>query len=501
MKSKWLMTAGAAVLSMGILAGCGAPTAEKLVDKMYEEPAESFVMDMEMDADVTAGVSGMSVNLTLGGSVEMEYDASEKDAPSTHVTTDLNYSAMGQKDTIKTEAYAITGEDEVVSYAKNPEDGTWIKSTAEVKENPFDEETREKMLEEIKGVFKTGTVEKKTQKVGSEECYVLKLNTTADAFSGILDIAFDAMGDEVEDSMKEAGMKTDDIVDILANINLDMTIYASKESGRCVQMSVDLAGTDAEGLVKEVTKMLADLIDMFGIDAESIELEIEALNFTATFSEWNEVEVEVPKKVEEEAVEAGGGYGFDDDLGTGETGEDVVGGTDVDIPDDTDAVAENPDGSVTLMDWMDNAVVDVFPRDGFELNQEYSNATYLSYNEIGGDVWDGGYSVMATTWLDWDDVVAEGDEFEDEDGKYYVREEEDGSIKMVLDLGIEHDGYPLYACVEGKMNESGEEFDYAWCYLCFEFSDDDDWVQVELPDEAIDWRNQDYQDVYNEIFQ
>ena len=51
------------------------------------------------------------------------------------------------------------------------------------------------------------------------------------------------------------------------------------------------------------------------------------------------------------------------------------------------------------------------------------------------------------------------------------------------------------------MNESGEEFDYAWCYLCFEFSDDDDWVQVELPDEAIDWRNQDYQDVYNEIFQ
>ena len=237
MRKKYLVTAGAMALSMGLLAGCGAPKADQFVDKMMENAEDSFAATIDMDIDVSVDF-GMSVDASANGGIEMEYDGSDKDAPAVHMTTDLKYAAVGQKGNLDTEVYSITEGDTVVAYAKDPDSGDWVKTEQEVKENPLDEETMNKIREASADVMKQGEVEKKAVKVNDEDCWVLKLDTTADAYMPIYDILLDAAGDEAEDALESTGVDNQTIENYLSYFNMDMTVYASKKTGRCPKRSV-----------------------------------------------------------------------------------------------------------------------------------------------------------------------------------------------------------------------------------------------------------------------
>ena len=512
MRKKFLVTAGAMALSMGLLGGCGAPKADQFVDKMMENAEDSFAATVDMDIDVSVDF-GMSVDLSASGDVEMEYDGSDKDAPAVHFTTNLKYEAMGQKDSVKTEAYSITEGDSVVAYAKDPESGDWIKTEQEVKENPLDEETMKKIREASADVLKQGEVEKKAVSVNGEDCWVLKLDTTADAYMDIYDIILDAAGDDAEEKLEDSGVDKGKIESYLSYFDLDMTVYASKKTGRCVKMEIDLAGTDTEGLMDQVKDDFGAMAGGF-IDLDSVSVDINAMSFTVEFTEWGDVEVEVPDDVVSKATDMGSAFGMDgDDEGWDDEGWDVDPDANVDVDpiddsavtfkDDDDALIINSDGSVPLFDYDGNYLCDVYARDGYELDEDFSVQTYISFDETGNGY--SSYSVCPGLWLDWDDVVADGELQESDGYDYYVVFGEDNgatTVKSVIDLGIVRDGYPVYATCEGTMNADNSDFDYASYSIAYRVDDDDNWVEVYLYGNDVEnWEADDFKTAYKEIFE
>ena len=503
MKKRLAVLLGAGALTMAALCGCGATT-ESIVDKMFEQETESFAMNMDMDIDVSAGISGMTLDVGMSGTVESEIDNSDEDAPSTHMTMDLKASAMGSSEKIKTESYVLTDDKEVSTYVKDPDTGDWTLTKAEVAENPVDKKSREKIIDEVKEVLKDSELQKKTEKKEGEDCYVLKLNTTADAFEGVIDVIWDSLGDDITSEAEEAGVGKKNIVKYLGFLNIDATIYASKKEGYLVAMDLSLAETDVDGLLKQASKDFGDLTSGLGLDLDSISVDISALAFNFTFSDWNDVEVELPKDVKNNAVEAGGfdfggdDFGGDDD-GWDDGGDDDGwddGGDDDNNTSSTSDLEYTTTGAVVLYDWMDEDVAYVAPLDGYELEEEYSSRSSLMYTDGNWSY----YYVGTTGWAEWEDVMQKGEKVTEDGYDYYVLM--DGTkCQMVVDLKVKYDGHPVIAAVDGEYDESASDFSYATYYITFEYGDGN-WCQVMLDSSKVsEWEPEDYIDAFDQIFQ
>lgn len=491
MKKKLVSLLGTAIVGMAALCGCGAST-ETVVDKMFAEQADSLAMTVDMDVDISAKFAGSDIDLALTGTTDLEFDSADKDEVKSHIKTDLKVSAMGESEKLKTEIYTITEDDEATAYLKDPDSGDWTYTTSEVEENPMDEKTIAKVQDSIKEVLKTAELQKKTEKIGDEECYVLRLDTTADSFGGCFDAVWDTLDDDMKDEAEDAGFDMDKVKDYLSYFKTDITIYTSKKSGKAVKMIVDMTGTDTEGLLGQVEDDFGDMLDMFGVDIDDIDLTIDSMKFDITYSSWNEVTVEIPKKVKDNATEAGL---FADDFDDFSDFDDF---DDFDDSDDQGGNASgdlvNPDGSITLYSYMDKPIIDVNVPNGYELS-EYASNTWVQFTN---DDWES-ISVSEVFWLDWDDVVNEGEQYESDGYYYYSVVDDDGNIKMVIDLDEERDGYPVYATLEGKLDDNNK-LSYADLTIAFRYDDDDDWVEVYLPDSSQEWDTSKFIDVYHQLF-
>ena len=515
MRKKYVVAVSAMALSMGLLAGCGAPKTEDFVDKMMSTQEDSYAADFDMDIDLSANV-GMDVDLSLSGSGSMECDVTDKNAPQTHVTMDLKYSAMGSSDKVSTEVYTVSEDDQLVAYTYDSESDSWTKMASEVAENPLDEKTIGEIKDAVADVLKTGEVEKKPVDVNGEACWVLKLNTNADAFADVYEIVVKAVGEDAEEAMEDAGVDKEMIETYLGFFNLDMTYYCSKKDGHLVKTEVDMSGSDTQGLVDQVNDDFGSMLSMLGVDMSTVTLDVNKLSFTCEFTEWGNVEVEVPQKVVDEAVDPYAGLSTAPDLDVDfADDEDLDVNTDdalvTDDTDDTDAdsddsdseasVTANADGTFSLYDWDDNYLCDVNMLDGYELDENWSEPTYLSFE--GAD-WES-YTVCCDYKTGWDEVVANGEIQKEDDGDYYVLTEEedaDGDIemKMVLDLGIEKDGNPVYAAVDGYLNDDQTDFKYASYYISYPYDDEDHWVSINLHMDGVeDWGADDFKSFYEEV--
>ena len=103
-------------------------------------------------------------------------------------------------------------------------------------------------------------------------------------------------------------------------------------------------------------------------------------------------------------------------------------------------------------------------------------------------------------------MVAEGELHEEDDGDYYVvfgeNDDKQTTVKSVIDLGIERDGYPVYATCDATMNADNSGFEYSTYTLAFRVDDDDNWVEVYLYEDDIeDWSADQFKEVYEEIFE
>ena len=495
---------------MAALCGCGA-TKEQIVDKMFDEQAESYVMNAEIDADVSLGVSGMTVDAGFSGSIESEIDNSDEDAPAIHMSIDGKATVMGSSQKFSTESYIITEDDGVTTYVKDPDSGEWASTTAEVEENPLDKKTRDKLIEEVKDVIKeNGELQKKTEKKEGEDCYVIKFNTTFDSFEGVIDVIWEAAGEEATSQLEDADVDKKTILKYLSYFNVDATFYASKKNGYLVAADMSLADSDVDGLLKQAQKDFGSMTSGLGLDLSSISVEISALDMSYTFSDWGDVEVEIPKDVKNNASNVDLGNILDGDgmIDDGDDGDDWVDGgddddddddVDVNVPidtDDEDGVKINSDGTVTLYDWMDINVADVASLKGFELQKDYSTNNSLMYSDGSWSY----YYVGTTGWADWEDVMKNGEKVTEDGYDYYVVM--DGSnCKMVMDLGVKYDGHPVIAAVDGEYDEDASDFSYATYYITFEYNDGS-WCQVMLDSSKVkEWEPEDYIDAFDQIFQ
>ena len=500
---------------MAVLCGCGA-TKEQIVDKMFDEQAESMVMNMDVDADVSLGMSGMNMDVGFSGSVESEVDNSDEDAPKMHMSVDAKVSAMGSSEKVKTESYVITDDDEVTTYVKDPDTGDWSYTTAEVAENPLDKKTRDKFIEEVKDVLKeNGDLQKKTEKKEGEDCYVLKFNTTFDSFDGVIDIIWEAAGEDITSELEDADVDKKTILKYLSYFNVDATFYASKKNGYLVAADISLADSDVDGLLKQAQKDFGDMTSGMGLDLSSISVDISALSMSMTFSDWGDAEVEVPKDVKNNATDMnlgnildGDDFGGDDDDDYDDDdvypldGDDDDDDGDDDGDDDMDSDSDikvNSDGSVTLYDYYDNSIVDVYPIKGYSLSPDWSSK-YMYYFE--SDTSYASYSVATANWVAWNDVLQNGEKVESDGYEYYVvMDEDDSACQMVVDLGLKMDGNTVYAAVDGDYDKDAGEFSYGSYYIVYEY-DTDKWVQINVSglEDVAEWEPEDFIDVFEQTF-
>ncbi len=397
MKKAVKMLAAAGVLSLGILTGCGATT-ESVVEKMFETEMNSFAADSDIAVDVELSVGeGMSFDANVKGTVTMEMMSEDEENSAVHMLSDLTVKAMGEKRDVDYEAYTITEDGETTMYTYDADEDVWYFEVSELTEG-LDERTMGKIRDAVKDVLLEAALEKKLEDVNGEKCYVLKLDTTLDAFSKVIEIAYKASADAIEETGVDFSL--DDIEDILETIHVNLTYYVSKDNGYLARTVIDLSETDGDDLVDAINEAYGDMFGGF-IDFDEVAIDISSLSFDITYSGVNDTDVSVPRDVEKNAVEKAS-FDWDDEYA------DFGDNTDLDSvdtvyveepaatdPDVTDYGYDNYDGSVyvdfdgsvELRSYYDDSyLMWVYPiDDNWEADTIYSSNNRIYFNYQGNE--------------------------------------------------------------------------------------------------------------------
>ncbi len=509
---KVLSLALAAGLSASILSGCSLfMNTQKVVDKMFESQPESATNEMEFDVGISYASQGMSMDFAVSGDAEAEV---VKDGEDT-----MTHSIMNAKLTIpemlknmigddipkySTELYTTGDSSEQTVYIYNSEDKEWRMNTTEVGKG-LDEEKIEEMEDALKQVLYKAELQKKTEKVGGENCYVLKLNTTGEDFEDILDVMLtieDENGQSLKDAIEDSGDVTvKDIKSMLQYVQVDATIYASKKNGYCVSCEVDLSETDLAGMVKRGMDIAGvsedDLGGMFSPDG----LSFTSFYFRNTASDINDTEVDIPDDVKDEAEENssnsalpgdGGdvwdgsgdiriddGNGYDDGSDAGNTGSTTTTATDLDI---------NADGSVNFA--YDGGVITLYPYADYELNMTYSDSYSLYYENA-----------------DWASYYVS--KYAPYDFKQFTEDETyvpDGFVSYSAEYDLYSDsimvnGTYVIVAIEEKEENDGWKYKYAYILVPYEDSwGDEEALTISFSSSDVDnWTLDDVKKAASEI--
>ena len=327
MKKKLAILTGALSLTFVVLTGCGkTPSAEEILDGMYEAEIESADFELSADVDVEAGDYAFEAGADLSGSYSED---------AYYIDGKVSYNVMGQKDSMDVEAYMLMDGSDVTAYYNT--DGTWYVTETSTDDAgvdvALDDKTMEKMQDAAKELFAGAKVEKKTEEVGDEECYVLTVEPTGEEYvafmNEVVKIAdcedeWEEACDTIED---ELDVKMEDVLDL---INLKATLYVSKENGYAVKSEVDLSGIDVEGIIG-LSSDIEDALDDMDMSADDIK--INALSVVVEYSNINDAEVEVPDDVIENAVDP---YAWYDDYSYDDYDDDDYDDYDDDDYDDYD---------------------------------------------------------------------------------------------------------------------------------------------------------------------
>ena len=361
MKKKLAILTGALSLTFVVLTGCAGktPSAEEILDGMYDAEIESAGFELSADVDVEAGDYAFEASADLSG-------AFAEDAY--YVDGKVSYNVMGQKDSMDVEAYMLMDGDDVTAYYNT--DGTWYVTEGSTEDAgvELDDKTLDSIKDATKELFASAEVEKKTEEVGDEECYVLTVEPSGEEYVAFMNevVKLADAEDEWEeacDTMKdELDVEIEDVLDLL---NMKATLYVSKENGYAVKSEVDLSGIDIAGIIA-LSEDIEDGLDSMDMSADDIK--INALSVVVEYSDINDTEVEVPDDVIDEAVDP---YAWDyDDYDWDDYDDDDY---DDDYDDDDDDYT-----SYTSSDWYSEEdgwfILADYWTDGDVFQREYSIA-------------------------------------------------------------------------------------------------------------------------------
>lgn len=339
---------------------------------MFETEIESATSNVTIEIEASVG----DYDVELSGEADVEYAEENY-----HADGKADYDFNGVSGDVEGEAYSIIDDDTATVYY-NYGDG-WYMEEEDTEDAGIDTKAVGKIKDAAQELLSAGKVESKKAEVSGEKCYVIDVNPTGEECADFLKAVAKAGGysddwsdlcDEIED---EYDIKVEDI---LGCLNFKMTLYVSVKNGYCMQAVLDMSGFDAEALA-ELSDDLAD--DLEDIDLDLSEVEISKASVTVTMSDINDTEVEVPKKVKEEAEENASYDDYDDsnlwatDDGNTyyieDTTTDINGTTDTTDDTATETTDYSDADSFELRDYDGNYVMTINLPDGYVFDTEYSD--------------------------------------------------------------------------------------------------------------------------------
>lgn len=273
------------VMVMTVLTGCGKKvTAESVFTEMTDKvnAIESATVNLKFDVAITAKAEG--VEMPINATADLDFVTQETVAG---MNGTMSYSLLGMEQSIPLDMYFQYSEDKttITTYGKGAEDDEWSKSTLTNEEN-LDAELIKKVesltsadiLDLMGGTL---VLDEELVKVNDKDCYKLsgKLNLKT-----AYDFIISKLGDEV---LPTADAEFDPEILAKADIPFVATVY--KDDMLPATYEINLADT--------LANYSEDINALMG---EGGALSFDTLKITASYSDYNNTSVEIPK----EALEA-----------------------------------------------------------------------------------------------------------------------------------------------------------------------------------------------------
>ncbi len=294
MKKRLCRIAFGLLVGMTCLQGCGKPTAEGILNKAAEklnnkshsvkhETELKLGLDTEdlialseaeeMD-EMTAGLMRALLGDTLNLSFDIE-GTDEVEKEKSHYSAQTSSSLLGIDSTSKTEIYTVTRTDGVYTYMSTDNDEwtyTVDEKSGKMSDSYFDELKKSFVLREQDGKIVT-------KEINGVECF-------------ILEGAFDSENEDAvkyvkEQLTKEMGIAAAETEAEVKDIDIEIKIYVGKKEMVPVQTSIDID----------------ELNVLYKSDDQEISISMDGTEATLIYSDWDNITVEIPEKIIEEAKE------------------------------------------------------------------------------------------------------------------------------------------------------------------------------------------------------
>ncbi len=516
MKKKLMVLAMALGLSVAVLTGCSKPTVESLVDGMYEDSMDSQTAEMDMDMVLSLKASGVSADVSVGGSFEIQSSGLSGDgAQTSYVNGDISLDAMGSSENVGFEVYTVMEDDTVTTYLYNEDQDTWYKAEAEADDSEsMDQETADEITEAMKNVIKeNGELAEDTEEVEGEECYVITATIAGDDFATVCE----PLKDTLNDAMEDAGMDLD-MLSLFEYLSMDVTYYISKDTGYQVKSEIDMSATDLYGMVEQIVTDLG--LGDYGVMDEIEDISFSECKFSCVMSDVNETEVEVPDDVIDNAEEVDESTDISNIVG-GIGGSDITDPVEPDPvePDPNEPDPNEPDPDETDPNGQDAGETDewylgdrfIFNKcdeteeflcevqipDDYTYDEEFSDPEggYVSLDRADGNGWIFVYNeALSPTYFG----LIDGELPVDEYSELEVFQNYEIETKVI---GTAFGGSDVLLAIE---NYEEDGYTYENTYICIEYSDGGyiEYLTVDCTsmDDLAEWTDSDYLKLAVDLF-
>lgn len=262
------------VMAATLLAGCGKEpvTAESLLENTRSKLYTSFDMDMTMSLKMTTHVDAGAVG-TLSMDAETYLDANMKcDLNTSFTSGEMTMKMMGFSYSVPVTSYMQLDADKATTYSQTEKDGKWYYSV----EKDIDYKTlleNAEMLNNIDAsLLQNLTLTEPTEEKAD---YVV---TATIAFKDMVDV----MGTDMQELIESMGSVSEDLTDYYNSLVYDVTYVFDGES--------------------QILKSAKVVLNIGELEENSI-VSITDLTMECTYNQWNDVVVEIPAEVIENATE------------------------------------------------------------------------------------------------------------------------------------------------------------------------------------------------------
>lgn len=328
---------------MTAMTGCslfGPKNAADLLEKsekaMASEKGYTIDMNAIMDADLDLDFMGAEMAIKLPISIDAEMDVYDNSkvhgtmemSGSMKATVEMDGEKQEQSEKLDEEMeFYIDADDKNITTYQKDSDGDWTYSKTENSEDKFD-------LGSIKDVID------KAEMTKEKDGYVISMNLVdfmdSKAFDDIMKEA------DIEDTLKDSGLKEDDIKEIFKDVKVK---YTFDKKYRVTGFSVDTVEIDLGDLLKDLSEEMSksdadvDLGELSALLEGGIKKATISFSLKATIGGYGEVteeDVAVSKSIKDEAVEESSVVVDDEDIDIDIEDEDEDEDKDEDVEDKND---------------------------------------------------------------------------------------------------------------------------------------------------------------------